>query len=452
LTNTPYLQTTPEEREEMLAAIGAASIESLYGELVPEAISTGAEKIQFPPPMAEPELLDHLRDLASRNTAVTQIVSFLGGGCYEHFIPAALDAIVGRSEFVTAYTPYQPEASQGTLQAFFEYQTLMARLYAMDVSNASLYDGASALGEAVLLALSVHPERRRVVVPFLLHPHYKAVLHTYLKHLGVEILEIPECNGRTDYDRLRKAAEQEAAAVVVAQPNFFGILEESDEFERAARASDALLIAVADPLSLALVKPPGEYGADIAVGEGQPLGMRPYCGGETLGIFTCRAAYMRRMPGRVVGMTKDRNGKRGFVLTLQTREQHIRREKATSNICTNHAHNALRATVFLSLLGPQGLLRLARLCARNLALFRKKLGEISPSALVHSVPAFRETVIRLKRPARDVCEKMVERGFFAGVPLDIMGPSYEEFLLVSVTDRRKDEEIQSFVNALKDFI
>jgi glycine dehydrogenase subunit 1 len=431
----------------MLAAVGAESIDALFEEQVPSPLL----RDEWPPltqPMAELDLLSRVRELASSCLITTERVSFLGGGCYDHFIPAALDSLASRSEFVTAYTPYQPEASQGTLQAFFEYQTLIARLYAMDASNASLYDGASALGEAVFLALAAQPDKRRIVLPFALHPQYRQVLKSYVAHHDVEVVELPAKNGVTDPDALEKAGALRPAALVAMQPNYFGCLEDVELFRKVATQSGALLIAVADPFSLGLLAPPGDYGADIAVGEGQPLGLRQYWGGETLGIFTCRKDFVRRMPGRLVGLTRDRNGKRGYVLTLQTREQHIRRDKATSNICTNHALNALRAAIYLSLIGPTGLRRLARQCARNLAYFRKCLSLRSPAAVAFPGPAFRETVVRLKTDAREALPRLLERGFFGGVPLTSLGTEFSNLLLVAVTEKRTDAEIESFVTAL----
>jgi len=451
LRANPFIQTTPAQEQEMLASAGAADIDGLFREQVPAAL-LGNGGVELPPAMGEAELLAHIRQLASACTATGQVTSFLGGGCYDHFIPSAGEALANRAEFVTAYTPYQPEASQGTLQAFFEYQSLMARLYAMDASNASLYDGASALGEAVFLALAVHPDRRKVLLPFALHPDYRTVVRSYVQHLDVEVAEIAERDGRTDYAALAAAAGADTAAIVVSQPNFFGCLEDVGAVARIAKECGALFIAVADPFSLGILAPPGEYGADVAVGEGQPLGLRQYLGGETLGIFTCRHEFLRRMPGRLVGLTRDRNGRRGYVLTLQTREQHIRREKATSNICTNHAHNALRATIYLALAGPQGLRLLARRCARNLAFFRRELAEAAPGAIAFDAPVFRETVVKLRCPAADACAELATRGFYAGVPLGLLGERYENLLLVAVTERRTDQEITAFVQALRDFV
>lgn len=451
MSRNPYVQTTPEQEQEMLRAVGTPSIDALFAEQIPSQLLE-APAPSLPPPLAEPELVKHIHGIAAQCRPLSQVVSFLGGGCYDHFIPAAVDAIANRSEFVTAYTPYQPEASQGTLQAFFEYQTLMARLYAMDASNASLYDGASALGEAIFLALAVKPERKRVLLPFTLHPQYRQVVRSYVQHFDKEVIEIPHKDGVTDYEKLAQLADTQTAAVVVAQPNYFGCLEETAPFRDAAAKSGAIFIAVADPLSLGILVPPGRYGADIAVGEGQPLGLRPYAGGESLGIFTSKLEYLRRMPGRLVGLTKDRNGKRGYVLTLQTREQHIRREKATSNICTNHAHNALRATIYLSLMGPAGLSAVSRKCARNLAYFCSKISGISSSALAYHRPAFRETVVRLRCDAREVCAKLLDHDIYAGIPLASLGKDFENLLLVAVTEKRTDAEIENFVKHLAAYI
>jgi glycine dehydrogenase subunit 1 len=452
LKRNPYVQNTEQQTHEMLSTVGVASIEELFREQVPAELLQGAT-FQLPPPLHEMDLLREVRSIASQNTTLRQALSFLGGGIYEHFIPAALEPIVNRSEFVTSYTPYQPEASQGTLQVFFEYQTLMARLFQMDVSNASLYDGASALGEAVLLAIGVKPDRREIVIPETLHPHYRELVTTYLRWFDVEVRVVPMDHGRTSLAAVDAMCSERTAAVVVQQPNYLGCLEEVFEISRIAKGSGAMLIAVADPISLGLLAPPGAYDADVAVGEGQPLGMRPAFGGETLGIFTCRNEYVRRMPGRLVGLTTDRQGRRGYVLTLQTREQHIRREKATSNICTNHAHNALRATVYLALLGPQGLRWVARRCARNLNYFRTLLRNVSPSAEAFpDVPCFKEVVVRTKIPAREVVKQLASRNIFAGVALDHLGEHFQYDLLIAVTELRTDPEIERFVAALQEFV
>ncbi|MCX7719384.1 MAG: aminomethyl-transferring glycine dehydrogenase subunit GcvPA [Candidatus Sumerlaeaceae bacterium] len=443
----PYIETTAEQEREMLAAVGVDSIDTLFSAQVPPGIAFEGE-MDLPPPLSEPELLREFRTLSCRDLAARPAVSFLGGGIYDHFCPAAVAAVANRAEFVTAYTPYQPEASQGTLQAFFEYQTMVSRLYGMDVSNASLYDVASALGEALFLALSARPDRRRIVVPQTLHPDCVGLACTYLRHFDVELVIASAQNGVINLSHLRDLVTSETAAVVVQHPNYFGCLEEVEEIAAMTRAAGALLIASCDPVALGVLAPPGEFGADIAVGEGQALGLRPYLGGETLGLFTCRADFMRRMPGRLVGLTRDRAERRGFVLTLQTREQHIRRDKATSNICTNHAHNALRATIYLALMGPSGLRWAATMCVRNLQRLRAGLEAVRPGSIAFTAPCFKETVVRTAGPARAVVSALREKGILAGIPLDRLGAEHTHHLLVCTTEQRTDDEIDALVEAL----
>jgi glycine dehydrogenase subunit 1 len=446
LTN-PFIETTAAQEREMLAAVGTDSIESLFADQVPAGLLFDGD-FGLPPPLSEPELLREFASLARRDAESRPAVSFLGGGIYDHFCPSAVMQVANRAEFVTAYTPYQPEASQGTLQAFFEYQTMVARLYGMDVSNASLYDVASALGEALFLALAARPDRRRVVLTRTLHPDCSALACTYLKHFDVELVVAPASGGITDLARLKELVNGETAVVVVQHPNYFGCLEEVTDFAAIAHDAGALLIASCDPISLGLLAAPGDFGADLAVGEGQALGLRAYLGGETLGLFTCRSEFMRRMPGRLVGLTRDRLDRRGFVLTLQTREQHIRRDKATSNICTNHAHNALRATIYLALMGPSGLRWAAAMCARNLRRLRDGVEAARRGSLAFAAPCFKETVIRTARPAREVAAALLDKGFYAGIPLDRLGAEHAHHLLVCVTEQRTDTEIDAFIEAL----
>jgi glycine dehydrogenase subunit 1 len=435
----------------MLKVAGAASIAELFEDQVPANLLF-QESFGLPPALSEPEIQRELGALAASNRSTGQVVSFLGGGISDHFIPAAVGMVANRSEFLTAYTPYQPEASQGTLQAFFEYQTLVCRLFGMDVSNASLYDGASALGEALFLALGAKPDATSVLLPATLHPDYRALVGTYLKHFGIRIDVVPMRDGVTDVDAMREMAGPDTAAVVVQHPNYFGCLEDAGEFSRIARRAGALLVAVCDPLSLGVLGPPGTYGADIAVGEGQSLGLRQWCGGETLGIFTCKKEFTRRIPGRLVGIAHDRCDRRGYVLTLQTREQHIRREKATSNICTNHAHNALRATIHLSLMGARGLAWASRRCVRNLHRFRTAIRALKPQADAFGAPCFKEMTVRLREPAEKACAELVSKGFYAGVPAGPAWPDFENLLLVCVTEQRTDDEIDRFAKVLGDYL
>jgi glycine dehydrogenase subunit 1 len=361
--------------------------------------------------------------------------------------------VANRSEYVTGYTPYQPEASQGLLQAFFEYQTLISRLYDMPVSNASLYDGASALGEAIFLALGVHGDRDRVVLAESIHPHYRKLVSTYMAHFGTTVDVVKSNNGQADIEAMRSSMGEDVAAVVVQHPNYFGCLEDVKAVEKMARDAGALFIVIADPLSLGFLAPPGSYGADIAIGEGQPLGLNQYAGGETVGIFTCKQEFIRKVPGRLVGVTKDKEDRRGYVLTLQTREQHIRRAKATSNICTNHAHNALRSTIYMSLMGPQGMARVARACARNTQRLKAALSSKKADAIAFEAPVFKEFVVRTARPAAQVRDELLQIGFLAGTPLsETCGEGYDNLLLVAVTEKRTDAEIDRFAELLGEYL
>src|SRR5262245_12230493 len=346
----------------MLQAIGAGSVDELFSP-IPADLRL-KRPLAIPPALSEVELTRHAQALAGRNRSAADAVCFLGGGSYDHFVPAVVDAVAGRSEFYTAYTPYQAEASQGSLQAFFEFQTLICQLTGLGVANASLYEGGSAVAEAVLMALN-HTGRHKVVIAASAHPEYRQVLATYMRPLGVEVVTVATPEGFAKPDDLRAAADERTAAVVVQHPNFFGGLEEVEAAAEIAHAAGALFVVSFDPISLGLLKRPGDCGADVAVAEGQSLGTPMGYGGPYLGILACRQEFVRKMPGRLVGETTDREGRRCWVLTLQTREQHIRREKATSNICTNQGLFALRAAVYLTALGPQGLKETAELCLRK---------------------------------------------------------------------------------------
>ncbi|MCI0463412.1 MAG: aminomethyl-transferring glycine dehydrogenase subunit GcvPA [Gemmataceae bacterium] len=358
-----YVLNTPADQRAMLEQIGVASVEQLFQFIPPELRLNRPLKV--PEALTEIELQQHLAELGRANQSAADSVCFLGGGSYDHFIPAVVDAVAGRSEFYTAYTPYQGEASQGSLQAFFEYQTLICQLTGMEVANASLYDGGSAVPEAVIMASAIHPKRTKVLIPESVHPEYRRTLETYLLNLEVKAQTLPTPEGFLNPDDLKRAIDDQTLCVIVQHPNFFGCLEEVEAISAAAQAHGALFVVSFDPISLGLLKRPGQYGADIAIAEGQCLGNPMSYGGPYLGILACREAHVRKMPGRLVGQTVDRNGKRCWVLTLQTREQHIRREKATSNICTNQGLMALKATVYLAALGPQGLRETAELCLRE---------------------------------------------------------------------------------------
>jgi glycine dehydrogenase subunit 1 len=430
----------------MLAAVGASSIDELFVDIPEEVRLRGG--LDLPAALSEAELVSTLEALAERNTPATRSVSFLGAGAYDHYVPAVVDAITGRSEFYTAYTPYQPERSQGVLQAIFEYQTAVCELTGLEVSNASLYDGATALAEAAFMAYA-ETRRSKIVVSGTLHPEYRQVLRTETHGLGLEIVEVArDGGGLNDPAALRAVVDGQTAAVALQQPNLFGGLEDMATAARVAHDAGALFVAVVDPLSLGVLRAPGEYGADIAVGEGQSMGNYLNFGGPYLGFMAAREKLLRRMPGRIVGETLDVEGKRGFVLTLQTREQHIRRERATSNICSNQALNALAALVYLSWLGREGLPELGELCARKADYLRARLLELPGVEAFTAGPVWREFAVTLPLPASQAIEALVSEGFLAGVSAGRWWPELDRVLLVAVTERRTRAEMDAFVDAL----
>jgi glycine dehydrogenase subunit 1 len=442
-----YVVNTGADQRAMLAEIGAASVRDLF-EPIPEAIRL-ARPLQVPPAMSEIELERHVRDLAGRNQSADKAVCFLGGGSYDHFIPAVVDAVAGRGEYYTAYTPYQAEASQGSLQAFFEYQTLICQLTGLDVANASLYEGGSAVAEAVLMAMSVSPRRHKVLLAESVHPQYRQALTTYLANLEARITCLPTPEGFLDPDHLRRELDDQTLCVVVQHPNFFGSLEEVEQLAEVAHARGALFIVSFDPISLGLLQRPGQYGADIAVAEGQCLGNPMAYGGPYLGILACRQEYVRKMPGRLVGQTVDRRGKRCFVLTLQTREQHIRREKATSNICTNQGLLALRAAVYLAALGPEGLRETADLCTRKAHYTAEQLACLPGWGLRFDRPFFKEFTVRVGEVPAGLLERLRAAGYHAGLPLGPWYPELRDCITVAVTEQRTRPEIDGLVAAIR---
>jgi glycine dehydrogenase subunit 1 len=441
-----YILNTPADRQAMLAQIGVDSVEALFRQQVPDALRL-ARPLQVPPALTELELTQHVQALAGRNQPADTAVCFLGGGSYDHFIPAVVDAVAGRSEFYTAYTPYQAEASQGSLQAFFEFQTLICQLTGMDVANASLYEGGSAVAEAVLMAMSIHPTRHKVLVAESVHPEYRRTLATYLANLDVRVSTLPAPQGFLDPEDLKPALGADTLCVVVQHPNFFGALEEPQAIATAAHQVGALFIVSFDPISLGLLKGPGQYEADIAVAEGQGLGNPMSYGGPVLGIMACREQFVRKMPGRLVGETVDRNGKRCWVLTLQTREQHIRREKATSNICTNQGLFALRAAVYLAALGPQGLKETAALCARKAHYTAQQLCDVAGATLRFDRPFFKEVTLRVPRRARELLAQLLRAGYHAGLPLGQWYVGLDDCIAVAVTEKRTRAEIDGLAAA-----
>jgi len=442
----PYFPNTSDDQRAMLQAIGVDSLDALFEQVPAELRLT--RPLNLPKAAGELELTAQLAALAESNAPAGKAACFLGAGAYDHFVPAVVDFVAARSEFYTAYTPYQAEASQGTLQAMFEYQTLITQLTGMDVSNASMYDGATALSEAVLMALQTGgPQRRRVVVHRCVHPEYRQVLATYLKNLSTEVVETG--GYAADAAATLPELDSTAACLVLSQPGFFGTVADVGPLVEQAHRAGALVIVVFDPISLGVLKRPGELGADIAVAEGQSLGNPLSYGGPYLGILACREPFVRRMPGRLVGQTVDRAGRRCWTLTLQTREQHIRREKATSNICTNQGLLALRAAVYLAALGPSGLKRVAELCLQKAHYARQRLTASGRAELLLDAPVFKEFALRLKgRSVEQFLSAAAARGIYAGVPLGRWFPELSDCLLVAVTEKRTRAEIDALADLL----
>jgi glycine dehydrogenase subunit 1 len=443
----PYFYNTPADQEAMLRAIGVESLGHLF-DMVPEEFRL-QRPLDLPPALSELELAQHMQALADKNAHIGQKVCFLGGGSYDHFVPAVVDAIASRGEFYTSYTPYQPEVAQGNLQVMFEYQTLICQLTGLDVSNASLYDGGSAAAEAVLLAMSVTGRPKKAIVAGSVHPHYREILRTYFECLGAELVTVAAPAGAVRPADVAAAIDQDTACVLVQHPNFFGCLEDVVALANIAHQAGALLVQSFDPISLGLLKRPGDLGADVAVAEGQSLGTPLLYGGPYLGIMACREQFVRRMPGRIAGQTVDRRGRRCWVLTLQTREQHIRREKATSNICTNQGLFALRAAIFLAELGPQGLRETAELCLRKAHYARQGLTATSRLTAAFDQPTFKEFVIRDPQGrVSELLEQACDAGYLAGIPLGSWYPELADCFLVCVTEKRTRAEIDGLAEVL----
>jgi glycine dehydrogenase subunit 1 len=440
-----YVLNTPADVQAMLAATGAGSIDALF-QNIPEALRF-KRPLDVPPALSEIELQQHMVELARKCVSPDDAVCFLGGGSYDHFIPSVVDAVAGRSEFYTAYTPYQAEASQGSLQAFFEYQTLIAQLTGLDVANASLYDGGSAVAEAVLMAMSINAKRHTVLIAESVHPEYRQSLQTYLANFDAKVVTLPTPEGWLDPDTVKAKLDDQALCLIVQHPNFFGGLEEVEALGKLAHDKGALFVVSFDPISLGLLKRPGQYGADIAVAEGQCLGNPMAYGGPYLGILACREEFVRKMPGRLVGQTVDRNGKRCWVLTLQTREQHIRREKATSNICTNQGLFALRAAVYLAALGPQGLKEMAELCLQKAHYAAEHLTRISGVSLKFKRPFFKEFVVQVPGDVPGLLGRLLKAGFHGGLALGRWYPGLANCVSVAVTEKRTKGEIDALARA-----
>jgi glycine dehydrogenase subunit 1 len=442
-----YTLNTPADQEAMLKEIGVRSLDELFAQ-IPAACRL-QRPLDVPPALSEMELTQHMRELSAMNRSADDAVCFLGGGSYDHFIPAVVDMVAGRGEFYTAYTPYQAEASQGSLQAFFEFQTLICELTGMDVANASLYEGGSAVAEAALMAITITGRHGPILIAESVHPEYRRTLDTYIANLEAKPVTLPTPGGTLTADTLRSALTDQTSCVIVQHPNFFGCLEEVQALADLAHAKGALLVVSIDPISLGLLKRPGEYGADIVIAEGQSLGTPLQFGGPYLGIIACREQFVRKLPGRLVGETTDRNGKRCWVLTLQTREQHIRREKATSNICTNQGLLALRATAYLAALGPQGMMETAELCVRKAHYAAEQLGHIPGVKMAFDRPFFKEFAVRLPSDAPTVLAQLLQTGYHAGLSLGRWYPHLANAISIAVTEKRTRAEIDGLIAAFR---
>ncbi len=439
----PFIANTEEQRDEMLRAIGLTA-QDLFAD-IDKSLRCG--RLNIPAGMSEQRVRARLAELSGKNSI--HLTCFLGGGFYDHFIPAAVSALVGRSEFYTAYTPYQPEISQGTLQAIYEYQSAICRLTDMEASNASLYDGGTALYEAMMMALRV-TGRNKIIIDDSVNPIYRVMIHSYTRNLQIELVETQNSEGHANREAILKQLDDKTAGVIVQNPNFFGLIDDYTDLAEAAHAKGALLICSCYPISLGILKTPGEMGADIVTGEGQSLGMPMSFGGPYLGFMATRKKYVRRMPGRIVGETTDADGRRGFVLTLQAREQHIRRDKATSNVCTNEALCALTALVYLALLGREGLRETAQLCADKASYAYQKLTAIKGvRAHFQAKWFFNEMVLDLPCEAADVIGRLIEKGIAAGFPLSRYYRGMDNAILIAVTEKRTKEQIGVLAEALE---
>jgi glycine dehydrogenase subunit 1 len=441
-----YTSTTAEDLAAMLAEIGVGSLAELFDRQVPAGVRLG-RALDLPAGLPEHEVFAHLRDLAARNTSTEDELTFLGAGMYDHYVPAVVDMLMERSEFLTPYTPYQPELSQGGLQVMFEFQTAISELTALPVANASVYEGPSAVAAAAYLSKLANG-RPKVVVSRAVHPHARAALATHAAGYGHEIVEVGLDDGVTDLEAWARAIDEDTGAVIFQQPNFLGAVEDAEALADAAKRSPAVVIGAYDPIPLGILKPPGECGVDVAVGEGQSLGNRLDFGGPSFGFFAATEAYLRRMPARIAGETRDVDGRRGFVLTLQTREQHIRREKATSNICTAQALNALGGVVYLAWLGRRGLVELGELLLQRTHYARQALTALDGVSALHEQPVVREFAVRFDAPVQRVVARCQEQGVNPGFALGRELSEHADGLLVALTERRSKGDVDRLAGVL----
>ncbi len=440
-----YIPNTKRDREEMLAAIGIKSEEDLFAD-VPNIIRKG--KLNIPKAMSEQEIVTYMSRLANKNITINDYSSFLGAGVYQHFIPSIVNHVIARSEFYTAYTPYQPEISQGGLQALFEFQTLIAELTGMDAANSSMYDGGTALAEAAAMAIAT-TGLNKVVVSAAVHPEAREILKTRAKGLGIEVIEVKLKDGKTDLNELEKVVDNRTAAVIVQYPNFFGIIEELSLIEKIAHDNKALYIMSVNPMALPILKSPGDYKADIVIGDCQPMGIPPSLGGPHAGFFATISKLVRKMPGRIVGQTTDKEGNRGFVLTLQAREQHIRREKATSNICSNQALMALASAVYMSAMGKEGIQEVAKQNIKKAHYAYKVITAIDGVEAVFDSPFFNEFVIKLSKPVFEINNKLLQYNIIGGYDLSEHYLSMNGAMLIAVTEEKTKEQIDEFAAILE---
>jgi glycine dehydrogenase subunit 1 len=442
-----YTSATDSDRRAMLEAIGARSVDELFEQIPPEVRAESG--LDLPPGLTETECFDHLASLAEQNAHADAETCFLGAGMYDHYVPAIVDSITQRSEFLTPYTPYQPEIAQGGLQVMFEFQTAISELVGLPVANASLYEGPSSVASAAYLAIGATKGRTKLIASRGLHPHSRQTLETYARGFGAEVVEVELDGGVTDAESLGAAVDSDTAAVFVQNPNFLGAVEDLGALAAPAKEAGALVTAAVDPMTLGVLRSPGECGVDIALGEGQPLGGRLDFGGPSFGFFAATEEHLRRMPGRIAGETTDVDGRRGFVLALQTREQHIRREKATHNICTSQALNALGGVIYLAWLGKRGIVEIGELMAQRTAYARERLAAVDGVELLHGAPVVREFALRLHAPVDVVLDRVAEDGIAAGYPLAREYPEHEDGLLVAITERRSKEDIDRLADSLE---
>ena len=444
-----FIPHTEQDIREMLEMVGIQNVDELFAG-IPAELRLGDKALKLPSALSESEIVATLRQMQKRNPDAEEVTTFLGAGAYRHYTPALIGSLVLRGEFATSYTPYQPEVSQGTLQAIFEFQTMIAMLTGMDLANASMYDGASALAEAVLMAHRIN-KKNEFLIARAVHPEYRQTTGTYLRGADHRSIEVPfDSTGKTDLEFIRANLNDKTSAVVLQSPNFFGVVEEYEALSKELAERDVLLIVnVAEPLSLGILKPPGERGADIVVGEAQSFGLPVSYGGPYAGFFATREKFLRQMPGRVAGETIDRTGRRSFVLTLSTREQHIRRERATSNICTNQGLCALAVTVYLAVMGKQGLRELALLNLRKADYLKNKLSKVSGFEIQFSADTFNEIVLKCPRPANEIRDALLEHKILAGLPLGEYYPELADSLLLCATEVNTVESIDRLADKLE---